>query len=70
VDGDFALQENELQPALKAPRKAGINIVTIHNHMTHEQLPVLPPRLWGRGRADDLATMLKPALAQTQQTER
>ena len=33
VDGDFAMQENELQPVLRAMRKEGINIVAIHQHM-------------------------------------
>ncbi|MCL5745734.1 MAG: DUF1259 domain-containing protein, partial [Acidobacteria bacterium] len=36
VDGDFAMTKDELQGVLKALRKAGINIVAIHNHMTHE----------------------------------
>jgi len=31
VDGDFAVSEDELQPALKAMRVAGINIVAIHS---------------------------------------
>lgn len=37
VDGDFAMQEDELQPVLKAMRKEGINVVAIHQHMTHEE---------------------------------
>ena len=37
VDGDFAVTEDELQPALKSIRADGINIVAIHSHMTHEQ---------------------------------
>ena len=36
VDGDFAMLENELQPVLRAMRKEGINIVAIHQHMSHE----------------------------------
>ncbi|MEP6709881.1 MAG: DUF1259 domain-containing protein, partial [Verrucomicrobiota bacterium] len=36
VDGDFAVTEDELQPALKTSRQSGINIVAIHSHMTHE----------------------------------
>jgi hypothetical protein len=38
VDGDFAMLENELQPVLRAMRKEGINIVAIHQHMSHEWL--------------------------------
>jgi len=35
VDGDFATLEGELQGVLKALRTVGINIVAIHQHMTH-----------------------------------
>ncbi|PYL62654.1 MAG: hypothetical protein DMF25_11770, partial [Verrucomicrobia bacterium] len=41
VDGDFAVAEDELQSCLKALRIAGINIVAIHSHMTHEQPRIL-----------------------------
>jgi hypothetical protein len=37
VDGDFAMLESELQGVLKALRGANINVVAIHQHMTHEQ---------------------------------
>jgi len=62
VDGDFALTEDELQPALKALRAAGINIVAIHSHMTHEIPRILFFHYWGRGEAKDLATAVKGAL--------
>jgi hypothetical protein len=62
VDGDFAVTEDELQPALKALRTAGINIVAIHSHMTHENPRILFFHYWGRGKAKDLATALKGAL--------
>ena len=37
VDGDFAVLEDEPQPILKTMRAEDINIVAIHQHMTHEQ---------------------------------
>jgi rhodanese-related sulfurtransferase len=37
VDGDFACQEQELQPVLRSLRKSEVNIVAIHQHMTQEQ---------------------------------
>jgi Domain of Unknown Function (DUF1259) len=37
VDGDFAVTEDELQPVLKELLKSKINIVAIHQHMTHEE---------------------------------
>jgi hypothetical protein len=51
VDGDFAVTEDELQPALKSVRAAGINIVAIHSHMTHEEPRILFFHYWGRGPA-------------------
>jgi hypothetical protein len=62
VDGDFAVTEDELQPALKALRQAGINIVAIHCHMTHENPRILFFHYWGRGKAQDLANAVKGAL--------
>jgi hypothetical protein len=65
VDGDFAVTEDELQPALKALRTAGINIVAIHSHMTHENPRILFFHYWGRGKAKDLANGIKGALLAT-----
>ena len=65
VDGDFAVTEDELQPALKALRQAGINIVAIHAHMTHENPRILFFHYWGRGKAEDLANAIKGALLVT-----
>jgi hypothetical protein len=62
VDGDFAVSEDELQPCLKALRVAGINIVAIHSHMTHEQPRILFFHYWGRGPAKELAEAIKGAL--------
>jgi hypothetical protein len=62
VDGDFAVTEDELQPALKTLRKAGINIVAIHSHMTHENPRILFLHYWGRGAAKNLANAVKGAL--------
>ncbi|MBI3827907.1 MAG: DUF1259 domain-containing protein [Planctomycetes bacterium] len=62
VDGDFAVHEDELQPVLKALRKAGVNIVAIHHHMTGETPRTLFLHYWGRGKAEDLAKAVKTAL--------
>ena len=62
VDGDFAVLEDELQPALKRLRKAGVNIVAIHSHMTHENPRILFLHYWGRGKAQELAKAVKSAL--------
>ena len=65
VDGDFAVTEDELQPALKALRTVGINVVAIHSHMTHETPRILFFHYWGRGKAKDLANGVKGALLAT-----
>ena len=62
VAGDFAVLEDELQTVLKTLRHAGVNIVAIHQHMTHEQPRVLFLHYWGRGKAKDLARAVKAAL--------
>jgi hypothetical protein len=62
VDGDFAVLEDELQPVLKTLRGAGLNIVAIHSHMTHENPRILFLHYWGKGSADVLSRALKKAL--------
>src|SRR3954471_20415060 len=62
VDGDFAVTEDQLQPALQTLRRAGINIVAIHSHMTHEEPRIMFFHYWGRGSAKDLASAVKRAL--------
>ena len=62
VDGDFVMLEKELQPVLKALRRAGINIVAIHNHIETESPRVVFLHYWGVGATSDLAKGLKAAL--------
>src|SRR6478736_2492915 len=59
VDGDFAVTEDELQPVLKSLLKDKINIVAIHQHMTHEEPRIMFFHYWGRGRAKDLGNAIK-----------
>ena len=59
VDGDFVVTEDELQPVLRSLLKDKINIVAIHQHMTHEQPRMMFFHYWGRGRARDLANAIK-----------
>jgi hypothetical protein len=66
VDGDFAMTEDELQPVLKSLRKSGINIVAVHNHMTHETPRIMFLHYWGRGPAKELAKAVKDALSLTE----
>jgi uncharacterized protein DUF1259 len=61
VDGDFAVNEDELQAVLKSLVKQKTYIVAIHQHMTHEQPRMIFFHYWGRGRAKDLAEAIKSA---------
>lgn len=62
VDGDFAVSEDELQPVLKSLRQAAINIVAIHQHMTHEEPRLMFLHYWGQGKAQDLAKAVVAAV--------
>src|SRR6478609_847349 len=61
VDGDFTVTEDELQAVLKSLRKDKINVVAIHQHMTHEEPRMIFFHYWGIGHAKDLAEALKNA---------
>jgi len=63
MDGDFAMLESEVQPVLKALRKAQINIVALHNHMLTESPRIVFLHFWGVGSTTDLAKGLKAALS-------
>ena len=65
VDGDFAVTENDLRPALKSLREAGINIVAIHSHMIGEEPRIVFFHYWGRGSAQSLAQSIQKALPAT-----
>jgi len=67
VAGDFACQENELQPVLKSLRGAGIHIVAIHHHMIHETPRYVFLHYWGRGKAMELAKAIR--IARGEQTK-
>jgi hypothetical protein len=62
VDGDIAMYEGELQNVLKTLRKAGINVVAIHQHMVGEEPRIMFLHYWGIAPADNLAKGLRAAL--------
>ena len=66
VDGDFVMLEEEVQPVLRALRRAGINIVALHNHMMMESPKVMFLHFWGIGSTTNLAQGLKAALDRQQ----
>jgi hypothetical protein len=67
VDGDFIMTAAEVQPVLRALRKAGIHVVALHNHMVGEQPAFFFTHYWGKGPAAELSRGVKAALdAQSQ----
>jgi hypothetical protein len=62
VDGDFIMAAEEVQPVLRALRKADIHVVALHNHMVGEQPAFYFTHFWGKGPARDLARGLRNAL--------
>ncbi|HKZ11497.1 MAG TPA: DUF1259 domain-containing protein [Rhodanobacteraceae bacterium] len=62
MDGDFIMRADEVQPVLRALRKAGIHIVALHNHMIGTQPDFYFTHFWGKGKAADLARGFRAAL--------
>ena len=67
VDGDFAMDEDEVQDVLKALRSHDINVVAIHNHMIGETPRVVFLHFWGVGPTAELAGGIKAANYSEQQ---
>jgi len=66
MDGDFIMTAAEVQPVLKAMRKANLHIVALHNHMIGEQPAYYFTHFWGKGTVLDLAKSFKTALDASQ----
>jgi hypothetical protein len=53
---------DEVAPVMASLVSSGIEIVSIHQHMVHEEPRILFLHYWGRGPAEDLARGLRTAL--------
>jgi Domain of Unknown Function (DUF1259) len=62
IDGDFAMTADEVQPVLRALRKADLHVVALHNHMVGEGPALYFTHFWGKGPAEKLAQSFKAAL--------
>lgn len=62
VDGDFIMTAAEVQPVLRALRKANIHVVALHNHMIGDEPSFYFTHYWGTGPVEKLARGLKSAL--------
>jgi hypothetical protein len=69
VDGDFIMTAVEVQPVLRALRKAGIHIVALHNHMAGERPAFYFTHFWGKGPAEELARGIRSALDAQREAE-
>lgn len=64
VAGDVAMLAAEVQPVLRALRKNGLDVVSIHQHMIGTEPAIYFLHYWGTGPADKLAAGFKEALDQ------
>lgn len=65
INGDFMLLASEVNPVIKALRKNGIEVASLHNHMLDEEPRLFFMHFWAYGDAFTLAKGLKAALDQT-----
>ena len=65
IAGDIAMLENEVPAVLRTLRQHGLEVVTIHHHMTGTEPVVIFLHYWGTGPAESLARAFKAALDQT-----
>lgn len=66
INGDLALTPDQVNAAAAALRARGIQVLSVHNHLTHEQPRLLYLHYWATGDTGALATSLKTALEQAQ----
>jgi Domain of Unknown Function (DUF1259) len=64
------MSAQEVQPVLKALRKANFHIVALHNHMIGEQPTYFFTHFWAKGPTEDLARGLKAAMAAQNETSK
>ena len=62
VDGDFIMTAGEVQPVLRALRRAGLHVVALHNHMIGGEPVFYFAHYWGKGPAPELARGVRSAL--------
>lgn len=51
MDGDVIMTAAEVQPVLRALRRAGIHVVALHNHVLGEEPAYYLAHFWGKGGA-------------------
>jgi hypothetical protein len=61
--GDLVLTEDEVNPVMSKLLESGFDVTALHNHFFWEQPRMFFMHVHGMGKAAELATRLKPALA-------
>jgi hypothetical protein len=68
IAGDVAMLASEVTPVLKALRQNGLQVVSIHHHMTGTSPTIFFLHYWGTGPAAKLAAGFRAALDQLAKT--
>jgi hypothetical protein len=70
IDGDFAMTAEEVQPVLRALRRANIHVVALHNHMVGETPAYYFTHFWAKGPAAELARGFRAVLDAQRQVKK
>jgi hypothetical protein len=65
VLGEFILEENEVEPVMRTFADNGIEVTALHSHMITEQPRLLYMHCWTMGDAEQLASIMRKALNET-----
>ena len=62
VMGDLVLTQDEVNPVMSALLDHGLEVTALHNHFFWEEPRIFYMHIHGHGKAEELATQLKPAI--------
>ena len=65
VIGEFALEENEVEPVVRTLTTNGLEVTALHSHMLTEQPRLFYVHCWATGDATELAGIMREALNET-----
>lgn len=65
INGDFVMLADEVDGVIEALRENGIAVVSLHNHMLHEEPRLFFTHFWADGDPLQLARGLSAALDHT-----
>src|SRR5215510_1873065 len=60
--GDLVLTQDEVNPVMSALLDNGLEVTALHNHFFWEEPRIFYMHIHGHGKAEELATKLKPAI--------